>query len=594
MILNYSKIKFSLRVINKVFRGYKKRLLLILVLGLLAGFSGSIGISVIIPLFSLLADKGIAEPNILTDLMERFFSFFHISFSLPVIVSLMAFLFVFKAVIQFFAKYINDKTGAEYEEKIRTSLFRKTLSANWPYLLNQKSGYLERVVLHDVTQGSILITLSTNFVLFITSFLTYALVAFNISPIITLLTIAFGAVLFLAAKPIFSKAKKRGWQMANFEKDVSHKISQSLIGAKMIKAEGVEDQVVRESRIFFKKLRRLRVQIAVYKHIMGLAFEPVGFLFIAGLFVFYHNSVGFNLISFAAVVYLVQKMFAFIQSAQNNVHQINEITPYVETVLEYRKETMRNEEKSVGFLSPDFKKELIFNNVKFFYEKNIPVLSDINFSVKKGQMVGIIGSSGSGKTTLVDVLLGLLKPSGGDIILDGRSISEFDVKKWRQMFSYVSQDVFLINDTIKNNIRFYNGNLSEKDIIEASKMAQIYDFIKKLPDGLDTVTGERGLKISGGQRQRIALARALAGKPDILILDEATSSLDIESETLIQKAIDGLKGKITVLAVAHRLSTIMNSDVLIILENGKVLEKGSPKELLENKGSHFYKMYNIK
>ncbi len=209
-------------------------------------------------------------------------------------------------------------------------------------------------------------------------------------------------------------------------------------------------------------------------------------------------------------------------------------------------------------------------------------------------MLGIVGSSGSGKTTLVDILMGLLKPAKGDVLLDGRSINNFDKKSWRKKFSYVSQDVFLLNDTVANNIRFYDNSISQKEIMEAAKIAQIYDFVKTLPDGFDTMAGERGLKISGGQRQRIALARALAGKPDILILDEATSSLDPDSESLIQKAIENLKGRITVLAIAHRYSTVINSDKLIILDNGKMIEEGAPAELLKDKDSHFYKMYDIK
>jgi ABC-type multidrug transport system fused ATPase/permease subunit len=164
----------------------------------------------------------------------------------------------------------------------------------------------------------------------------------------------------------------------------------------------------------------------------------------------------------------------------------------------------------------------------------------------------------------------------------------------REKISYVSQDAFLINNTIENNIGFFDEEVSKDDIVKASKEAHIYDFIKTLPEGFKTVVGERGVRLSAGQRQRISIARALAKKPEILLLDEATSALDNESEVEIQKVIEQLKGDMTIFVIAHRLSTVMDSDKLYVLDNGKITEKGTPKELLENKESYFYKMYNIR
>ena len=165
---------------------------------------------------------------------------------------------------------------------------------------------------------------------------------------------------------------------------------------------------------------------------------------------------------------------------------------------------------------------------------------------------------------------------------------------WREHVGYISQDIFLTNDTIANNIRFYRDSISEDDIVDAAKKANIYDFIKTLPDGLNTIVGERGIQLSVGQRQRVAIARVLVKKPSILLLDEATSALDNESEMQVQKVIEKLKGDTTILVIAHRLSTITNSDKLLVIEEGVISEKGSPKELLKDKESYFYKVYNIR
>ena len=183
----------------------------------------------------------------------------------------------------------------------------------------------------------------------------------------------------------------------------------------------------------------------------------------------------------------------------------------------------------------------------------------------------------------------LFHPTEGTVYLDGLSADDIDVTEWRKHFGYVAQDVFLFNGTIEENIRFYRSELSLDDITEAAKQANIYDFIIGLPDGFQTFTGDNGVMLSGGQRQRIALARALAGHPALLILDEATSALDSSSEKLIQESIHALHGNVTVFIIAHRLSTIEHADRLLVLNHGKIIEEGTPSELLSRTGSYFSK-----
>ena len=235
-------------------------------------------------------------------------------------------------------------------------------------------------------------------------------------------------------------------------------------------------------------------------------------------------------------------------------------------------------------------KKLTFAHVSFNYSKNKTTLTDINFTIPRGHIIGIIGPSGAGKTTMVDLLLGLIRPSSGQILVDDTDIATIQKDAWRNRIGYVSQDVFLINDTIENNIKLHNPHISDADMITAAKMANIYDFISLQPDRFQTPVGERGMDLSGGQRQRIALARVLARKPEIIILDEATSALDNESETLIQKAIEALRGTITVIIIAHRPSTVTNADALIVIANGTVAETGSPEKLMSSPHSYFHKI----
>ncbi|MDP2652381.1 MAG: ATP-binding cassette domain-containing protein, partial [bacterium] len=178
----------------------------------------------------------------------------------------------------------------------------------------------------------------------------------------------------------------------------------------------------------------------------------------------------------------------------------------------------------------------------------------------------------------------------GTISLDGVPSADISLQEWRTHIGYVSQDVFLLNATIEDNIRFYNQELTTEDIENAAKQANIYNFISGLPEGFKTITGDRGVMLSGGQRQRIALARALASKPSLLILDEATSALDHESEKLIHESIHTLRGKVSVFIIAHRPSTVAEADAILVLDHGRIVERGTPRDLLQNTESYFFKM----
>ena len=322
--------------------------------------------------------------------------------------------------------------------------------------------------------------------------------------------------------------------------------------------------------------------------------QPISIIFICAIFAFSYKMPNFNLAKIVVIIFLIQKIFQYIQSLQANFHAINELTPYAKNIMIYTKKTEQNIEKNQYKNKFNFNNQLTFKKIKFEYEINKPILNNINFTIKKGEMVGLIGSSGAGKTTVVDLILRLFQPISGSIKVDGKNINKIDLRSWRKNIGYISQDMFLINDTIENNIKFYNNSITKNDIIKATKMANIYNTIIDLTDKFNTVIGERGIMLSAGQRQRIIIARVLATNPNFLIMDEATSALDNESEIKIQKVIDGLRGKITTFVIAHRLSTIMNSDKILVIDNGTITEKGAPKKLLEDKGTYFYKMYNIR
>ncbi len=236
------------------------------------------------------------------------------------------------------------------------------------------------------------------------------------------------------------------------------------------------------------------------------------------------------------------------------------------------------------------KGDVTFKNV-YFEANGITILKDINFSISSGQTIGIIGATGSGKSTLMNLLCRFYDPAKGDVLIDNISIKDMDLHFLRDNIGMAMQDVFLFSDTIEGNIAYGKTDCTFEDILRVSKIANAHEFIEKMPDGYDTIIGERGIGLSGGQKQRISLARALLKDPSIIILDDTTSAVDMETETQIQNELKSIQGKRTVFVIAHRISSIINADIILVLDNGKIIEVGNHFSLLERKG-YYYTVFN--
>jgi len=253
---------------------------------------------------------------------------------------------------------------------------------------------------------------------------------------------------------------------------------------------------------------------------------------------------------------------------------IMELPSYHEPVAHHEE----NQESDVPFQS-----NIEVRNLSFSYPNtDAPLFSDLNLTIQKGQRVAFIGATGSGKSTLVDLIMGLLTPHEGGILVDERGLQKENWKAWRERVGYVAQDIYLINDSIERNIAFGlpDERISKSDLLTAAQISEISEFIEtELPEGYDTKVGERGIRLSGGQKQRIGLARALYHKPDVLVLDEATSALDNKTEKSIMNSIDNLSKELTIVMIAHRLSTVKNCDVIYVLEKGVIVDHGSYDEL---------------
>jgi len=369
-------------------------------------------------------------------------------------------------------------------------------------------------------------------------------------------------------------------------------IHESVSGIRVVKGFGMErheyEKFSEESHNLFRamtKISRISSMLVPIMEFIG-ALGLAGVIFYAGLRINKGDLQPSNLVSFFVAVILMYQPLKRLSNFNNNLQQGLTGLERINEYFAYKPEIVYPEK---GRDIYGVKDSIVFENVGFKYGDK-EVLSNINFKVKAGEKIALVGVTGAGKTTLLSLLPRFYELTEGRILIDSIDIREFKLSSLRSIISIVTQQVILFNDTIKNNILYGSLDSSDEDVIRAAKLANAHEFITKLPDGYDTVIGESGLKLSGGERQKIAIARAILRNSPILILDEATSSLDSVAEQEIQIALDNLmKGKTTFI-IAHRLSTIQKADRIYVLEGGTIKEVGSHQDLLA-RGGIYYKLY---
>lgn len=415
---------------------------------------------------------------------------------------------------------------------------------------------------------------------------------------ITLITLAvlgvFGFVLgyaFGALRPLF---RERG----EIQAEVTGRLNESLGGIRIVKAYTAEK---REELSFARGAHKLFRNIA--KSMTGVsatsAFSSVIVGAIAIVMIWFGGNaviarmispidltVGMSSGDFALYIAFTLNLVVPIVELANVGTQITEAFAGLDRIREVMVMTTEDEQDAEKTSLPNVEGEIEFTNVSFEYEENVPVLKNVSFYTEAGKTTALVGSSGSGKSTILSLVLNFIHPTEGTIKIDGKDLQTVKLRDYRRHLGVVLQDNFLFDGSILDNIRFSNPEARIDEIKEVCKIANADEFIEKFPESYNTIVGERGVKLSGGQRQRIAIARALLANPRILILDEATSSLDSESEALIQEGLNRLRQGRTTFVIAHRLSTIRSADQILVVESGEILERGSHDELISQNGRY--------
>lgn len=507
-----------------------------------------------------------------------------------VFLGLMFLLSISIVIINVLKRYYSTKLGAKIAKDLREKLYAKIQILPLTFINDRRPGELLNRVSHDTRhirefmQDSFC-NLFTVFFIFVCEIIymfildyKMAFLAISFAPFAVILTILFRKVIH---RRFHLQYKKND--------DVASNLQDVISGMRVVKSYGREK---RESDRFLKLSNEYcKVQMS-NESFWGIFSPLLGMLIGGGVFVVIYFG-GRDVLSdkmdfgklYQFIVY-TQLLYQHITWMSTLPREITNLVSSLERINDILSQDVE-EENPDEVSDVKINGEVTFDHATFGYKSYEPVLEDINVTIKAGEMIGIVGASGTGKSTLINLLMGLYEVDDGRILIDGIDKKEISRESYHSQIGVVLQETFLFSGTILNNIKFAKPDATYEEIIHAAKLANAHDFILKTPDGYNTYVGEKGHNLSGGERQRIAIARAILNDPRILILDEATSSLDTESEYIIQKALNNLTNGKTTFAIAHRLSTLQNADRIMVIDGKRISEIGTHEELLEKKGMYY-------
>jgi ATP-binding cassette, subfamily C, bacterial len=512
--------------------------------------------------------------------------------ALPLVLAIFIVLKIVQALLRAFSNTLNLRIQTDFICFLRERFYRAMMQANWLFLTRQRSSDLSQTLLTELS----IVGGGTRHALALLSILLLAFVqvgiAMMLSPAMTFLALVAGVVVGFGLRQLRRHSHTIGEHGYGKRAEMAAAVSEHLAGMKIAKGYGRETQHFAHFRRAMNEIAAHVMRLQYVSAVIGVWLE-VGAVLALSLFVYFAvDRVGSA--ELLVLVFVFTRLLAQTTTIQNVWHEIGITLPSFINSERLREQLITAAEPP----TPRVVERVVLNdtirleNVSFCYGPAQPTeaLHAVNLSLPARQAIALCGPSGAGKSTMADLLLGLLSPTTGRVLIDDAELASETVHRWRQSVGYVPQETFLFHETVRANLLWAQPDATERDLRAALRAAAAEEFVDRLPSGLDTIVGDRGVRLSGGERQRVALARALLRRPTLLLLDEATSALDPHNERLVRDAIERLHGELTIVLIAHRLSTVRMADRIVVLESGQVVETGTWGELSNRKGGAFHRL----
>jgi ATP-binding cassette, subfamily B, bacterial MsbA len=565
----------------------------LVVVGLLQSLSEGFGIGLFIPLLrGLVGTPASTQGGWLVDRMEALFQ--HVApDERQAVIALSLFAVVLAtALLAYLHGSLFTWVDGSIAHHLRRRIFRQLLTVGFGVIERDRSGRLLNVLASDTWRTSEALKILVHITITASTVSVYVVLLLLMSWRLTLV-VAVGMLLVSGVVRLFTRGvRELGERVTQSNSELAHRMVEGIDGMRVIRAYGREPY---EQGRFDTASDRLRRAILRMGYIEG-AVHPVHEILIAALllavlFVTARSATDISvLLVFVFVLYRLQPRVKDFEACRVRLAALASSVDAVTSVLDT---SGKQYVQSGTLVHPGLADRIVFEGVSFQYEQGSDsALVDASFAIPAGTTTAFVGPSGGGKSTVIKLILRFYDPTAGRILTDGRSLSDFEIDSWRRQIAVVSQDGYLFNATVRDNIAYGRLDASEEDIVDAARQADAHTFIERLPDKYDTVLGHHGVRLSGGQQQRISLARAIVRNPRILVLDEATNALDSISEQWIQETLAKMKDNRTVIVIAHRLATIEQADQIIVLEKGHVREGGTLRELVQADGL-FAELYRL-
>ncbi|WFN35002.1 ABC transporter ATP-binding protein/permease [Methanogenium sp. S4BF] len=592
-----ANFKNSFKMLYYFFKPYKKLLSVYLMSLILFSALDVFRVALIYPIINYGLDV-----NVNQSIFDTLFQFVLPGNINPFVASgiFLAVITIIMAFFEIIVAYLGSITYSKVRDTTDRSVFNTIKNQPYEYFAKHKQGDLLYIGQVAVDQTGTAVRYFIAFLqnlflcLFYLSFI--FILSFEISIIVLILGIIF---VFFVKNTIFVRIYKHGSILNTAAKTKSVVYNEFISGIKSIFITDSVDFWTVKYEVAVKKLLNSYTRVQVLQRIPSIINNFILFMIIGlgaiGLY-FYTDGNFLQYIGiFGTFLLALYRMIPALNGCQTQYGAIMQQLPAIEAVYSVLKDETNEYERNIDKKNIpkkvfQFQKLITFKNVTFKYSGGLDkTIKNLSFDIRKNTRVAIVGNSGAGKTTIANLLALLYKPTSGDILIDGTNLNEFNHSDYLKTLGYLGQETFVYHDTIKENIRF-GLDCNDDDIIVAAKLADAHDFILATTDGYDTIIGDQGIKLSGGQRQRIAIARIMLRKPEILLLDEATSALDNRSEQRVMEAVDRISKNMTVITIAHRLSTVQNADVIYVMKDGQICESGSHEELIKTHGE-YYNLY---